>query len=215
MGWGRTVMITNASSSAADFDETLHALRYAAIAKEITINSRINSWRPTTFTHTLTGAKKKLGSRLQFELPVLESPEQEEAGEVEDKDEKDAEIDILLDEIYALKSQMVDAEGRVAMVETSVRAEVCAEMEAQLNSMDREWMERVAQTKVSLNKKFETKMKLFQQQLQSRLDDNGQAAVDAVLEAERRTQQIVTEVLFSHTSLKYAITSAPRPFRQF
>jgi kinesin family protein 20 len=214
MGWGRTVMITNASSSAADFDETLHALRYAAIAKEITINSRINSWRPTTFTHTLTVAKKKLGSRLQFELPVLESPEQEEVGEVEDKDEKDAEIDILLDEIYALKSQMVDAEGRVAMVETSVRAEVCAEMEAQLNSMDREWMERVAQTKASLNKKFETKMKLFQQQLQSRLDDNGQAAVDAVLEAERRTQQIVTEVLFSHNLLKYAITSAPRPFRQ-
>jgi hypothetical protein len=69
MGWGRTVMIANASSSAADFDETLHALKYAAIAKEITIQSKINSWRPTSFTHTQTGAKKRLGSKLTGEIP--------------------------------------------------------------------------------------------------------------------------------------------------
>jgi hypothetical protein len=128
-----------------------------------------------------------------------------------EKDEKDEEIDTLLDEIYALKSELVDAEGRVAVVESAVRAEVCAEMEAQLGTMDREWMERVAQTKASLNKKFETKMKLFQMQLQSKLDDNGKLAVDAVLDAERRTQLIVTEVPLSLCLFVSIATCALRP----
>jgi kinesin family protein 20 len=36
-GYGRTVMLTTVSGAQADFDETAHALRYAAIAREIKV----------------------------------------------------------------------------------------------------------------------------------------------------------------------------------
>jgi len=55
-------MITNASPSAADFDETTHALKYAAIAREINCQPVVFTNRKGTVpTHTASGRKRVRG----------------------------------------------------------------------------------------------------------------------------------------------------------
>mmetsp|Transcript_49887 Transcript_49887/g.97841 ORF Transcript_49887/g.97841 Transcript_49887/m.97841 type:complete len:1226 (-) Transcript_49887:256-3933(-) len=173
-GWGRTVMITNANPNPDDFDETVHALKYAAIAKEIRCEAKVDSWRPTVATHTLNGKRvadtsvqelEAHGSEDELEEVVL-SAGGDGSGGGEFDSAIEQELDAHLDTIYQLKKQLVDATGKLAETETRVREEVCAEMEEQAIAIEETWMERMEMQKANLVRKYEGKLSLLQKNMQ-------------------------------------------------
>eukprot|EP00742_Colponemidia_sp_Colp-10_P006070 GILJ01006495.1.p1 GENE.GILJ01006495.1~~GILJ01006495.1.p1 ORF type:complete len:1156 (-),score=289.92 GILJ01006495.1:2484-5783(-) len=123
-GLGSTVMILNVNPRGDDFDETLRAIKYAAIAQEVqTLTSKVDSRR--------ANGKGKL------QTSIAEGEEEEDA----DVDE-DIVVDVteageleLLQEIDYLRKQLVDAELRCVTVESEVREEVAQEMAERLQQM--------------------------------------------------------------------------------
>eukprot|EP00743_Colponemidia_sp_Colp-15_P003013 GILK01003258.1.p1 GENE.GILK01003258.1~~GILK01003258.1.p1 ORF type:complete len:1210 (-),score=339.90 GILK01003258.1:490-4023(-) len=122
-GLGSTVMILNVNPRGDDFDETLRAIKYAAIAQEVqTLTSKVDSRR--------ANGKGKLHTS------IVE-------GEDEDADvAEDVDVDVteageleLLQEIDYLRKQLVDAELRCVTVEAEVREEVAQEMAERLEQM--------------------------------------------------------------------------------
>lgn len=175
MGWGRTVMIANANPQACDFDETIHALKYAAIARDITIQPRVDTRRPT--------AQALQISQDFFDDDGFDGPEADH----------EEEIDNYLDQIFQLKSQLVECESRLAMAEKNIRAEVCNEMEQQQLKTEQEWLDRMEMTKISMNKKLENKLKLYQFEIQSGLTPDEGSRANSALLVERKMHEVALE----------------------
>jgi hypothetical protein len=100
--WGRTVMIANANPCERDYDETLHALKYAAIAREVRLLPRVET-KHTRSTHDIKGRLiKKGGPKAAAESDTKDVAEDED-NENEDNDNddelKEATIDAQVDEL--------------------------------------------------------------------------------------------------------------------
>jgi hypothetical protein len=129
-GWGHTTMIATTNTNPLDYDETVHALNYAAVAKEIKIQPRINA----THTHVL----------------------QAQAARVAPSDPE--EVDGLLDEIYLLKQQLVAKEQQIVNTELHVREEMSRAADEQMAAMESMFRDELVQEQKALRAKFETQV---------------------------------------------------------
>ena len=90
-GWGRTVMIVNVSQVHADYDETVLALKYASIAKEVTIVAKVDAQldvRELKRKHRLKQLHDKEASKRM----------EEEEDDDDDCDEPDDDSDVSVDD---------------------------------------------------------------------------------------------------------------------
>lgn len=180
-GWGRTVMIANANPSVNDFDETNHAIKYASVAREIRCESRIDTRRVPA------SASKKLAFS-SSPLEDLQAGSNDEGNE-----ELEDEIDRLLDEQFELKEQLVEAEERIASTELRVRADVCREMEEQIEASDALWEKRMEEAKRSIGTKFERKFMLLKRQMEDTLSEEQSVELESIENVQKDLQRIAVE----------------------
>jgi len=174
-GWGHTVMITNAAPRAEDYDETIHALKYAAIARQIRIKSRIDTKQKKALLNQKRQAEKP--------LPLLEEDvdaNEDSAGDLSEGD--DDEVDDLLDEVYELKKQLVASERKLVQIECEVREEVCSEMEEQMQEMEQMWKQRMEKDRALTEAKYSKKIALWKTEACGNI---GNVDMQEVLEAKR------------------------------
>ena len=143
---GHVVMMCNASRLKADYDETVRAVKYASMAREIRIQARVDTVR-----------RHQPRSRLPQALPA--------PVESEDEADSDAEIDGYLDEIFNLKQTIVQLETRLVETENAVRKEVDDDVQLQIAQLENMHHERVDAVQKENDERWSRKLARLQTEL--------------------------------------------------
>jgi kinesin family protein 20 len=202
LGWGTTVMMCNASQDTNDYDETIHALKYASIAKEIKIMPRVDT---NNSMNALNNRNYHRSSIIQpHHKRLAERPLQSLDEEFNNAEEsgpalapsRHLEADTYLDEIFQLKHALVLSEHKCASLDTAIRNELFSEMERQHEEMERLIQEEVHHERKQLTQQFERKLLALQEELQAKYNSSPAAAhsnlvlVDNLkLQMEKLTQE--------------------------
>lgn len=135
-GWGRTTMIATANPSSVDHDETAHALRFAALAREVRCVSKVNSGlaakQPPSNATESSGSEKSAEQEEEEEAPQAMELDQQQDQEQSETDEEES----LLDQIYVLKKRLIASERARAETEQNIRCELSDEMSAHVQSLE-------------------------------------------------------------------------------
>lgn len=164
-GWGRTVMMTNASQNPADFDETVNAMKFAGKAVQLRIAPKVDSKRAAKVTHKRTassssatnsnrpsaGSKRGASAAMLTELEDVDGVASAAAAAASSSasgwDADDAagnpSYDSLLEECVVLKQRVVELELSAARIEESVREELTSQQEALIDEMESKWTARL------------------------------------------------------------------------
>ena len=153
-GSGRTVMMVNVSQVHADYDETLHALRYASIAREVTMVAKVDSRNDVAALKRKHKANKMaMEKATTSRMQRLHEEEEKEEGEEEDGEMADdgdvegdseaSEVDVLLDDdesapVRVHAAELVDSREEEVMdalneVHSLKQQLVALHMEASIN----------------------------------------------------------------------------------
>ncbi|RPD81655.1 kinesin-domain-containing protein [Lentinus tigrinus ALCF2SS1-7] len=181
VGDGRAVMIVNVNPYDTGFDENVHVMKFAALAREVCTNpaaavSRIppsptklkaNGIRPSSshrrkVTISLSGPGKKAS---EAHLEVLEEDEELDDGEetsVEDDEPINPLVNALFDEVEELRMQLYDAHLRCALIEAETREEVMVEMEERMRSMEDMFTRRLMRVMEHNEEKLDAKLDMIQ-----------------------------------------------------
>lgn len=177
LGDGDTVMVATANPRPADYDETVHAMRYTSIAREIKIQPKVNTHHkpraqvsrvggrpPSTLRRTATHARTRTRAEV-LEVDVDTPGSAQSVEEIWDTvREKEEKITELLEELYATKQRLVKMEARVVQAETDARAEVCEELGKQMMEMEEDHAATLAREKKAIVDLYEQKMIIRQKQ---------------------------------------------------
>ncbi|KAI1797554.1 kinesin-domain-containing protein [Ganoderma leucocontextum] len=182
-GGGRAVMIVNVNPYDTGFDENVHVMKFAALAREVTTNpAQAVSKVPPSPTKPKTGAgarpsapqRRKVTISLggpgrkasQAHLEVLEEDEELDDGEetsVEDDEPINPLVNALFDEVEELRMQLYDARLRCALIEAETREEVMVEMEERMRSMEDMFTRRLMRVMEHNEEKMDAKLDMIQQ----------------------------------------------------
>mmetsp|Transcript_8586 Transcript_8586/g.26635 ORF Transcript_8586/g.26635 Transcript_8586/m.26635 type:complete len:944 (-) Transcript_8586:5405-8236(-) len=135
-GNARAVMFVNLCPDPADFDESVHVLKFSAIATQITTVTRVD-----------TGLRTNQRSRRVDWTPSSAS----------------ADVDILvyrdaLRQVSELKQELLRTEKRCARVETEIRDEVSSELAERLTEIEMLYQERLNDELEMMEEKYERKL---------------------------------------------------------
>ncbi|KAI0213937.1 Kinesin-like protein KIF20A [Lamellibrachia satsuma] len=208
-GKGRASMIVNVNQCASMFDETLHALKYSAIAKQVVIThepERVAFKRPAPVQlapvpptpkrcrHTIEWATP--GTMVQAMMEQVAGPanqplpEEDEFEEDED-DESSPKVQGYLEIIEELKQQLMDANCNHMSMELQIRQEVCQEMAQQLVEIEQSLTEHHKMDKALAEEKADKRLELLKMSFQNRsrkpddLDDDDEYIPSVLLHAEQ------------------------------
>jgi len=140
LGHGRVAMIVNTNPCVSEFEETCHALRYAAIASEIVVSRRVDTGRGKTRSSTGTPDN----SAMAAERALL--------------------IEDLWQEIDELKQEVIAMHGQCAMIEEEVRDEVASEMAERLGKMESMYQHRIEEEVAQTTNMYERKISMLTEQ---------------------------------------------------
>ena len=186
-GWGRTVMMTNASQNPADFDETLSAMKYAAAATQLRIVPKVDSKRVARITHKRTasnssatnsnrpsaGSKRGASAAMLTELEDVDgvasavaAAAASSSASVWDADDAagNPSYDALLEECVVLKQRVVELELSAARIEESVREELTTQQEALIDEMETAWSERLDAERTKAEERNKKLFAIWQQE---------------------------------------------------
>ncbi|XP_060792012.1 kinesin-like protein KIF20A [Neoarius graeffei] len=169
-GHGRACMMVNVNSCSSSYDETLHALKFSAIA-----------------TQLVHGPASK--NRVAYILSLLrdESAHADHTlmEDEEEEEESDEEVDVsmfqpeaLLKAINVLKREVLRQRGEKDELEVKIREQVCTEMMEVMNRMQLDFSETMERERELLENRCENKInnlksslkKYYSQQLEERDD---------------------------------------------
>ncbi|KAG7321136.1 hypothetical protein KOW79_015551 [Hemibagrus wyckioides] len=181
-GHGRACMMVNINSCSSSYDETLHALKFSAIA-----------------TQLVHGPASK--SRVAYILSLLRddaAPVDHTLMEEEEEEDSDEEDDVgmfepeaLLKAINVLKREVLRQRQEKDELELKIREQVCAEMMEVINRMQLDFSETMESERELMENRCENKInnlksslkKYYSQQLEER-DDQLQELSTALREKE-------------------------------
>jgi hypothetical protein len=172
-------MIANTSSNPRDYDETTHALKYACLAKDITIRARIDNKAPTTI-----GAKKRneaLKEAKRLEEDLIAAQACPDSG-------SDDDDETLLDQIYELKKELVAKEVALSELESNLRNELCSNAQANVAKMEEAYKSQLEQERAIMEEKYEAKMLLWKREVLFRL--NASRLEGGLLSKEQLTKYV-------------------------
>jgi len=141
-GYGSMVMICNVNPSPSEFDETIHTLRYAAIAKDIKITSRLDAKRATPGASSMLSVKRNQAQLRRYEEEVeqytaaLEQAEQLRMA-------REQEIEALNNQVYALQRELIQLAQEQVLNEDRIRTELAGEFEREAEYIERLWAQRL------------------------------------------------------------------------
>ena len=162
--YGKVAMIVNASAEGADFDETLHALKYGALAKQVCVKNdlpRNDTNKQHRFLyndngHLIRGVVRKnrpsqitIEENAQVQKPVGSEETAKAPGfnfvesrvlpfgmEIND-------IQRLIDDRAMLQRELAELRSHCISLETEIREEVALEMAERLMAMEKVYNERL------------------------------------------------------------------------
>ena len=211
-GWGRTVMIVNVSQVHADYDETVLALKYASIAKEVTIVAKVDAQldvRELKRKHRLKQMQDAANKRMEEEEEEEEeddddeddgqdsdSSAEDELPVVDDEqlpvtihqaakrdDSREEECFELTEAVYILKQENVALRAEKAQQEQQLREQLSAEIEKQVEEAELRAKKTVEDEKQRTTKLMEAKFRLREQHME-----------DAATELEDRVELLQTQM---------------------
>ncbi|KAM9450534.1 kinesin-like protein KIF20A [Clarias gariepinus] len=180
LGLGRACMMVNINSCCSSYDETLHALKFSAIA-----------------TQLVHGPASK--SRVAYILSLLrDAPIDDTLMEEEEEDSDDEEDismfqpDALLKAINVLKREVLRQREEKDELELKIREQVCSEMMEVINRMQLDFSETMESERELMENRCENKInnlknslkKYYSQELEER-DDQIRELSAALKERER------------------------------
>ncbi|KAH9891024.1 kinesin-domain-containing protein [Cubamyces lactineus] len=183
VGEGRAVMIVNVNPYDTGFDENVHVMKFAALAREVCtvpatnaarappsptkpktngVRASVNGPHRRTVTLSFGGAGRKAS---EAHLEVLEEDEELDDGEetsVEDDEPINPLVNALFDEIEELRMQLYDAHIRCALIEAETREEVMGEMEERMRSMEDMFTRRLMRVMEHNEERMDAKLDMIQ-----------------------------------------------------
>ncbi|XP_075132455.1 kinesin-like protein KIF20A [Leptodactylus fuscus] len=174
-GRGKSCMIVNINQCASTYDETLHAMKFSAIASQLVQAPPVKLNLPTI--QSLIKESSMLSNRSYTD-------EEDEEGS---DDEDNSEVDIttfnreeLLQVIENLKELLIKKSQENLDMEATIRKEVCSEM-----------MEIMQQQKTQLSEEMEDERELLEEMYEGRLENLKDSLTTYYKrELEERDQQI-------------------------
>ena len=175
-GKGKASMIVNVNQCASAFDETLHALKFSAIAKKVTTvtncaqpTAEISNFprrTPARSTRssvawadgslsTPAGKRAKMTSEDINATPV---PEQD-ASEVAAAGGNQQYLKLIAD----LQAQLIEERKQKAFIEMKIREEVCQEMAEQIVEIEKNYNERMIEGQRATEELYEKRMDILSQ----------------------------------------------------
>ncbi|KAI0639063.1 kinesin-domain-containing protein [Trametes polyzona] len=185
VGEGRAVMIVNVNPYDTGFDENVHVMKFAALAREVCTVPATNAPRvpPSPSKAKMNGLRTSSGvlgphrrqvtlsfggagrKASEAHLEVLEEDEELDDGEetsVEDDEPINPLVNALFDEIEELRMQLYDAHIRCALIEAETREEVMVEMEERMRSMEDMFARRLMRVMEHNEEKMDAKLDMIQ-----------------------------------------------------
>ncbi|KAN0134935.1 P-loop containing nucleoside triphosphate hydrolase protein [Lactarius tabidus] len=163
-GEGRVTMIININPYDTGFDENSSVMKFAALAREVSIVAPTKQAPPPGRANALTGdlqparphhRKVVLSTSLRGQRKMSETQldvveEDEDVEDVEEEEPLNGLVEALFDEIERLRLQLFESEMRSAVVEADTREEVMREMEERIQEIEKRSTRRLMK-EVELN----------------------------------------------------------------
>ncbi|XP_028412659.1 kinesin-like protein KIF20A [Dendronephthya gigantea] len=168
-GRGKASMIVNVNECASAFDETLHALKFSAIAKKVTTVANTPQLRPRIHTRLL---RTPLRSTRVPLTPAVDNSSPALSGAL-NFTEADSNIDIIsleenqeLHEENAMLKKILMAERKEKIVmEMRIRDEVGQEMAEQIAEIERNYEERMEEEQTATVELYEKRLEILSQSI--------------------------------------------------
>ncbi|XP_068698527.1 kinesin-like protein KIF20A isoform X1 [Montipora foliosa] len=187
-GKGRASMIVNVNMCASMFDETLHVMKFSAIAKKVTtkVTKPVDiPPPPTKKTCPLAPTPSSKAVRLSVpwakgtictaapegDITVLE---EEKVNEDEDvgvevlengSDKESVYQQQLVNVVKMLQEKLIEEKRKMQTLEVRIREEVCKEMAEQLVSIENAYSERVKMEVTAVEEKCDRRIELLTQSI--------------------------------------------------
>ncbi|XP_069477168.1 kinesin-like protein KIF20A [Ambystoma mexicanum] len=163
-GKGKACMIVNINQCASNYDETLHVMKFSAVAKEVvqTINPRVLD----LLTPKLVGRDGR-----PIKLDVNTSIEDLLSGEDFLEDEEELDVTALSQEdalmkIANLREKLLEERQSKFALEMQIRKEMGEEMLQQLLDLEETWSKRCDGLKETYEEQFEDRFEMYKKAIQ-------------------------------------------------
>ncbi|NXA54082.1 KI20A protein, partial [Nothocercus julius] len=160
-GKGKACMIVNINQRASTYDETLHVMKFSAVAKQV-----IQTILPQSFGNfapTLMGSDGKPIMNFDVNTPVGDLPGSTDPSEEDEVDITILSHEDLLKTTESLKEKLVAERRSKLLLEVTIRREMAEAMFRQLLETEEAWSNRLEDMKDSFEEKLESKFEMYKE----------------------------------------------------
>nr|XP_010306227.1 PREDICTED: kinesin-like protein KIF20A [Balearica regulorum gibbericeps] len=160
-GKGKACMIVNINQRASTYDETLHVMKFSAIAKQV-----IQTILPKSFGYfqpKLVGGNGKPIMHFDANTSVDDFPDSTETSAEEEVDITILSHEDLLKTTENLKEKLVAERQSKLLLEVKIRREMAEAMFRQLLETEEAWSNRLEDMKDSYEEKLESKFEMYKE----------------------------------------------------
>nr|XP_056710891.1 kinesin-like protein KIF20A [Euleptes europaea] len=162
-GKGKACMVVNVNQCASTYDETLHVMKFSAVAKQI-----IQTFQPKIFDYfppQYSGREGKLTVHFD-DISAEELPDDTNISSSSSEEEIDISImthEDLLKTTEFLKEKLISERQSKLLLEVQVRKEMAEAMFQQLLETEESWRKRLEDMKESYEEKLESKFEMYKE----------------------------------------------------
>ncbi|NXL97389.1 KI20A protein, partial [Tyrannus savana] len=160
-GKGKACMIVNINQHASTYDETLHVMKFSAIARQVTQTILPKSFG--YFSPKLAGGDGKAIMHFDANTSVDDFPDSTETSAEEEVDITILSHEDLLKTTENLKEKLVAERQSKLLLEVKIRKEMAEAMFRQLLETEEAWSNRLEDMKDSYEEKLESKFEMYKE----------------------------------------------------
>nr|XP_021148648.1 kinesin-like protein KIF20A isoform X3 [Columba livia]XP_021148649.1 kinesin-like protein KIF20A isoform X3 [Columba livia] len=160
-GKGKACIIVNVNQHASTYDETLHVMKFSAVAKQV-----IQPILPKNFDYfppKLAGGNSKPAVHFDANIAVDDFPDSTETSTEEEVDITILSHEDLLKTTENLKEKLVAERQSKLLLEVKIRKEMAEAMFRQLLETEEAWSNRLEDMKDSYEEKLESKFEMYKE----------------------------------------------------
>ncbi|XP_065687972.1 kinesin-like protein KIF20A isoform X1 [Patagioenas fasciata] len=160
-GKGKACIIVNVNQHVSTYDETLHVMKFSAVAKQV-----IQPIRPKNFDYfppKVVGGNSKPVVHFDANIAVDDFPDSTETSTEEEVDITILSHEDLLKTTENLKEKLVAERQSKLLLEVKIRKEMAEAMFRQLLETEEAWSNRLEDMKDSYEEKLESKFEMYKE----------------------------------------------------
>ncbi|KAM4688937.1 LOW QUALITY PROTEIN: kinesin-like protein KIF20A [Discoglossus pictus] len=159
-GRGKACMIVNINQCASTYDETLHVMRFSAVAKQV-----VQVIQPRSFDFMgprILGKDGKVILEIDGNLSIDELISEEEEMDVSILSPED-----LLNKVDELREKLIAERQSKLVLEVQVRKEMGEAMYQQMVDLDETWSKRLEDLKETYDEQLETRLEMYKKAIKN------------------------------------------------